>query len=587
MHLTRQPSSGLHVAYQATLHGAREAVREVVTWLDDQNLGKEECRDWELVLAEATGNAVVHSENGAPLNIEASTTSTGVDIRVTDHGAGFEWPERASLPADDEAENGRGLFIIESLTDHAEYLRGRGENVLHLQRGRHSPPRSVEDASVTLDLMTSELSTCYEMLANIFRLSADAARDISSDALAAKWLEELRQLAGADFLTLRMLTPDGMQLERIATSPATAFVTPFLDIGNTHLVECRACISRQDQLFDGCSVFHHADPLSQRSQAVSGVTHPLESGGEVIGVLTVGVNRASWDPKAAEIHVARSLGDFLGALLHSLRRRDEANHSRVLKRELQIAADIQRALLPAELPQSSTVQSAGHLTSVGEVGGDFLDGIPLPDGGRLFVIADVMGKGVPAALFATAFRSSLHSQLHLASEPARLMRQLATCLHTELDRAEMFITVQLAYISDDGLTLRSCGAGHGPLLLTDGRQVAEIASDGPPLGICSEHDYVQHEITLDGITHILMHTDGLSDSTSSEVQITRDMLHHWMRGTSVAGMDAWASRDSLRQMHRLFHQTARIRDDATFIVLARDTAIIPTPNRQSLTHASR
>ncbi len=587
MHLTRQSCSGVRVDFKATLHGAREAVREVVTWLDGQHLASNECRDWELVLAEATGNAVVHSESESPLHIEATTTTTGVEVRVTDHGSGFEWPEKAALPEDDESENGRGLFIIESLTDRVSYLRGRQENILHLQRDRLLPPRPAEDMNATLELMTTELSACYEMLANIFRLGADAARDISADALAANWLEELRQLVGADFLTLRMLTPDSMQLERIATSPATSFVTPFLDIGNTHLVECRAQISRQDQCFDGCSVFHHADPLSQRSHAVSGVAHPLESGGEVIGVLTFGVNKAHWEPKAAEINVVRSLGDFFGTLLHTLRRRDEANHSRAIKRELQIAADIQRSLLPVELPQSSTVQSAGHLTSVGEVGGDFLDGIPLPDGGRLFVIADVMGKGVPAALFATAFRSNLHSHLDLAAEPAKLMRRLNQSLFTELDRAEMFITAQFAYLSADSLTMRSCGAGHGPLLLSDGLQVAEIGSDGPPLGVTEDHDFPQHEIHLKGISHILMHTDGLSDSTSSETQITREMLHFWLRGTSVAGMDAWAARDSLRQMHRVFHESARVRDDATFIIITRAHANIPVPNHPSLTHASR
>jgi anti-sigma regulatory factor (Ser/Thr protein kinase) len=587
MHLTRQSCSGVRVDFKATLHGAREAVREVVTWLDGQHLASNECREWELVLAEAAGNAVVHSESESPLNIEATTTTTGVEVRVTDHGTGFEWPEKAALPEDDEAENGRGLFIIESLTDRVNYLRGREANVLHLQRDRRIPPKPAEDMNVTLDLMTTELSTCYEMVANIFHLSADAARDISAEALASNWLEELRQLVGADFLTLRMLTPDAAQLERIATSPSTAFVTPFLDIGNTHLFESRAQISRQDQWFDGCSVFHHADPLSQRSHAVSGVAHPLESGGEIIGVLTFGVNKAHWEPRAAEINVVRSLGDFLGTLLHTLRRRDEANHSRAIKRELQIAADIQRSLLPAELPQSSTVQSAGHLTSVGEVGGDFLDGIPLPDGGRLFVIADVMGKGVPAALFATAFRSNLHSHLDLAAEPAKLMRRLNQSLFTELDRAEMFITAQFAYVSADSLTLRTCGAGHGPLLLSDGVQVAEIGSDGPPLGVTEDHAFPQHEIHLKGISHILMHTDGLSDSTSSETQITREMLHFWLRGTSVAGMDAWAARDSLRQMHRVFHESARVRDDATFIIITRAHANIPVPNHPSLTHASR
>ena len=54
----------------------------------------------------------------------------------------------------------------------------------------------------------------------------------------------------------------------------------------------------------------------------------LSAGGEVIGVITFGVNKAHWEPKAAEINVVRSLGDFLGTLLHTLRRRDRMHQTR-------------------------------------------------------------------------------------------------------------------------------------------------------------------------------------------------------------------------------------------------------------------
>ena len=466
--------------------------------------------------------------------------------------------------------------------------------------------------------MTAEVSSCYETLANIFRLCAEAARDVSSEELASNWLRQLLVISGADFLALRMLTPDGTKLEDIAnvarlskaevevsrSSKNTQRVegiqetlvsplerqatTPFMDLNRADLIESRAVTLRQDQWFDGNSVFHQDDPLARQSSAISGVAHPLEIGGEVIGVLTVGVCSAHWEPKARDINVVRSLGDFLGTLLHSLRRRDEANHSRLIKRELQIAADIQRSLLPDELPQSATLQCAGHLTTAGEVGGDFMDGIALADGARLFVIADVMGKGVPAALFATAFRSLLHSHLDLAAQPCELMNRLNTSLFAELDRAEMFITVELTWVSADGATLRTCSAGHGPLLLTDGRQVTEIGADGPPLGITVDEPYTHQEISLKGVTHLLLHTDGLSDSTLPEDSgLSRDRLHQWLINTSVEGIDAWSSRDTLRQMHHDHHDNTRAQDDATFVILARDNALLPSPRNQTLTHASR
>ena len=608
MSYASQITEGLHIDFPATLEDAHEAVSEIIGWLESHHQDRDECGTWELVLAEATTNAVTHSSSEQTLQIEASCSANHIQIRITDHSDGFEWPEEACLPEDDENEHGRGLFIIESLTDHCSYLRGRGKNVLDLQRQRKTAPPQTEDLAATLDLMTAEVSSCYETLANIFSLCAEAARDVSPEELASNWLRQLLEISGADFLALRMLTPDGALLEDIANaarlskpeneaelveenqSQATtrSFSIPFINLDRTDLVESRAVTLRQDQWFDGSSDFHQDDPLSHWSTSISGVAHPLEIGGEVIGVLTVGVFCDHWEPKARDINVVRSLGDFLGTLLHSLRRRDDANHSRLIKRELQIAADIQRSLLPDELPQSATLQCAGHLTTAGEVGGDFMDGIALADGGRLFVIADVMGKGVPAALFATAFRSLLHSHLDLAAQPCELMRCLNTSLFAELDRAEMFITVELAWISADSLTLRTCNAGHGPLLLTDGLQVTEIGADGPPLGISIDEAYTHQEVSLKGISHLLLHTDGLSDSTLPEDSgLGRDRLHRWLINTSVEGIDAWSSRDTLRQMHHDHQDNARAQDDATFVVLARENALLSPPRNQTLTHASR
>lgn len=583
-----QPTTGLRIDFPATLEGAREAVGELVGWLESNHHEQDECLTWELVLTEATTNAVTHSINEERLLLEACCSIKDTYIRLTDHSEGFDWPEEVSLPEDDEYEHGRGLFIIQSLTDHCSYLRGRKTNVLELQRHRKSTPPPVEDLSATLDLMTAEVSSCYETLANIFRISAEAARDASSEMLASNWLRQLLEISGADFLSLRMLNPDGTQLEEIAAVPESTGFKPLVDVSQSDLIESRAVTFRQDQWFEGGSIFHEDDPLSQRSSAISGVAHPLEIGGEVIGVLTVGVCSPHWEPKARDINVVRSLGDFLGTLLHSLRRRDEANHSRLIKRELQIAADIQRSLLPDELPQSASLQCAGHLTTAGEVGGDFMDGIALADESRLFVIADVMGKGVPAALFAAAFRSLLHSHLALASQPCELMKRLNSSLYAELERAEMFITVQLVWISADGLQLRSCNAGHGPLLLTDGHQIAEIGADGPPLGIIVDEPYMHHEVALNGVTHLLLHTDGLSDSTLPEDRgLSQGKLQQWLINTSVEGIDAWSARDTLRQMHHDHGDDARVHDDATFVILAREKPLLSKPRHQTLTHARR
>lgn len=590
MSLPQQQFDGFRLDFPATLDDARAAVRAVVQWLTDQKIGAEECQQWELVLAEAANNAVLYAtpeQARLPARIEAALAHEEIEIRITDHTSGFDWPEHVELPEDDESEHGRGLFIISTLTDHVSYLRGQGQNVLCLKSQRKTPPPVKENTEETLDLMTAEVASCYETLANIFRLIADAGNDVEPVALATRWLEELRELAGADFLILRMASSDISALPLLGCAPATSPWDPQLDLRGTDFVETRAAKTRQDQWFDSSTAFAPADPLLKAGEHISGLAHPLESGGDLAGVLTVGAFKPMWEPSARELNVVRSLGDFLGALLHGLHRRDEANQARLMKRELQIAAEIQRSLLPAELPQTPYVHCAAHLATVGEVGGDYLDAILLADGSMLFVVADVMGKGVPAALFATAFHSLLHSHLDLASRPSRLMHRLNQAMFAELDRADMFITAQLVHVSANGHMLQVCGAGHAPLLLSNGRQIQEVSADGPPLGVTDDAAYEDFSVSLATHTHVLMHTDGLSDVVSGGGILSREDLHEWLRSTAATGIPAGAARDSLHRLHRSAVDAAQQQDDATFLIVTRGSQPHTASSQNSLSHAKR
>jgi len=92
---------------------------------------------WEWALAESANNALttfVPDRRQLPIRADLIVTPrVGLKLRVTDHTAGFDFPERVERPPD-ESESGRGLFIIKSLTDEARYLRGRGENCLVLRK---------------------------------------------------------------------------------------------------------------------------------------------------------------------------------------------------------------------------------------------------------------------------------------------------------------------------------------------------------------------------------------------------------------------------------------------------------------------
>ncbi|MBI3191688.1 MAG: SpoIIE family protein phosphatase [Pedosphaera parvula] len=122
--------------------------------------------------------------------------------------------------------------------------------------------------------------------------------------------------------------------------------------------------------------------------------------------------------------MVRTFADFLAIQIATARMQEEQMNLRLVMHELSIARNIQRALLPKTLPQPPRFGLAGFCESAREVGGDFYDVVELTSDSLLLVIADVMGKGIPAAMFAATLRTLVRSMSRQAPHPGRLLAQM-------------------------------------------------------------------------------------------------------------------------------------------------------------------
>ena len=214
----------------------RAAVSQVGTWLAEKNLDEAELGAWELALVEAANNAVKYANTAArqqSVTIEISAGERDIEARVTDHTAGFDWPAEIKLPADD-AEGGRGLYLMKSLTDELFYLRHPGQNVLVLRRARPTAGGSIfpdtaqlqqrlNDAETALTDMTSELSTSYESLVALFRYSSLLGTQTDLGEFSQRLVHDLMKLAEADGAVLRLVSADGKKLEPKIVLPQSPF----------------------------------------------------------------------------------------------------------------------------------------------------------------------------------------------------------------------------------------------------------------------------------------------------------------------------------------------------------------------------
>jgi sigma-B regulation protein RsbU (phosphoserine phosphatase) len=304
-----------------------------------------------------------------------------------------------------------------------------------------------------------------------------------------------------------------------------------------------------------------------------GIVYPLCFGGSLVGTIALGRREGGFPLGQLQEEMIQTFAEFLAIQTLNLRRRREEVRNRVVARELEIAQEIQHLLLPRTLPQPAGFGLAGGWHSAREVGGDFYDAIALGGQSLLLMIVDVMGKGVPAALFATTMRGLLRGLASRSSDPAQLLGGLNRLLFKELSAVNMFITAQIVRVELQSRTVTAASAGHCPLLIMQpGRRSATaLSTQGVPIGVLP--DTVYHDVTetLGSPAAVLLHTDGLTDTRNAAGKpFGQRRLMAWLRSNAVPGRGASELRDSLTEELERFRGGAAMADDQAFLLLMEE-----------------
>ena len=563
----------------------RAAVAQVQSWLAEKKIPEADLGAWELALIEGVNNAVKYAPPAArarPVVLEISCGEHEVEARITDHTAGFDWPAAVQLP-EAEAESGRGLFLIKSLTDSAAYFRGPGENILVLRRARPAAggnfladagllQQRLAEAESALNDMAAELSSSYESLVALFRYSAELGKHTDVKDFSQRLLRDLMQLAEADGAVLRLVSADGKKLEPLLVWPKKNHPpVKSLNLADDLLTaaEVRAARRRHDVWFDPNEPLAANDPLRAVMPVGNGVCHAFYVADQLVGTAALGRLAADKPFTAAQLNLLHTFIDFLAIQIVNARLLDERTATRVTRRELEIAADIQRSLLPDKLPACPPFALAAACESALKVGGDFYDVIPAGDGAVLLVIADVMGKGVPAALFAAVLRSTIRSMPQFFARPGELLGAANRILFPDLSRVDMFVTANLVYLDGHRGEMISASAGHCPLLVWRPGESAAGMPDQPgfPLGIEPEVIYPPTVTPLPPGAVALLYTDGVSEARNTAGELLGEKKIQQLLAEAAATSDAMAAKNILLAKLAAERNAAPLLDDQTFILI--------------------
>jgi serine phosphatase RsbU (regulator of sigma subunit)/anti-sigma regulatory factor (Ser/Thr protein kinase) len=571
------------------LGAIREASRQVRSFLAQQNISELEQDAWELICAEAGNNAVTHTpvdKQGLKIEFILQITPDSVELRVVDHTPGFDFPNSPKLP-DELDEHGRGLFLMSILSDGVRYLRGKDENHLILRKLRLSgsnaekPPEAPLGSTVAaaelesmVQTMTEELAASFESLSAIFRFTSELNRGGTGSEFTDRWLRELMSAINADWFVLRLVDFTGSRLQVDCISrPDVSLEALTLEAAaqTNRPTEIHAALGRQDVWFDDLNPLAVGDPLCRFGTPYAGLSHPIYVSGELVGVLSIGRYSTQVPFVAGQVNIIHTFADFLGIQVRNHRIQDEYLKARLVTRELEIAASIQRSLLPERLPEPAGYRLASYSESASKVGGDFFDVIESGEDGLLLAIADVMGKGVPAAMFAAIFRSHLHARPDLAPRPGDFLNWLNRALYADLDRVDMFVTAQIVFIDWKAGELRMASAGHCPLLMgSSSGSVVELSSDGMPLGIRGDTQFEQIRVPIAPGLRLVMFTDGLIEARSAAGELLGlEPVKQWLSEVVRTSLSVRDARQALVDLARRFQGEAPASDDLTFLLVAQ------------------
>lgn len=375
---------------------------------------------------------------------------------------------------------------LEDVVDEGEVLSRVDELYYYIQRWVNDQRTTYEAYQQLIDSQLEELSAAYEGLSALFEINK------VTSSLSEPW-----SILGSLLRILRNAINFSVGVVKIEIEGNVYTET----LGDVAVAERLKEISEnaRELLFVEC------DP-----ELGGHVVVPLSSELANYGYLAFSVQGCKKLVTAGDKKIVEAAAQLLLSAIDRYVTLQREFEKKRFEEQLFIARSIQQGLLPSRFPKARTFDIFGKSVPAVHVGGDYYDVLELDDGSMTCCIADVSGKGLPAALIMSSFRSMFRLSSKISSDLRKLAQQFDTMIHSDFETGR-FITAVIFKIDPNG-RMQVVNAGHDPVYVITGGRLVRIESTGTPLGILGDGYYDLEELSLRSGDAVVTFTDGVVEA---------------------------------------------------------------------------
>lgn len=302
-----------------------------------------------------------------------------------------------------------------------------------------------------------------------------------------------------------------------------------------------------------------------REKTRSEMVAPIISNDEIIGVFDLESDHLNaYDED--DLSVLTLLASQVAIIIEKVELHEQLVEKKRLEAQIEVARQVQLELLPDRDPQIKNFDISAYIFPTEEVSGDYYDWVKVFDDQIGIVVADAVGKGIPAALLIAFLRASLRANVQTGYAPHIALSKVNDLLWDSVEENQ-FITAIYGILDATNRTFVFSNAGHNPpLLISPNGEYKFVEYGDLPLGMFRQMRYHQHFIRLEQGQTLILYTDGMTEAENSAgEEFGRERLAE--NAIKCVGLSADKMVDCIRRSVDLFTERRFLNDDGTLFII--------------------